>query len=114
MNERQLLVSDDTNDLEREILRSASGDAPGADAREKTLRALGIANGFSFEAYDAGILENTLHRACEVYRQLPTVWQQIVETGMGQDWSWTKSAREYIALYEKTLARKRQNALAAV
>lgn len=71
--------------------------------------ALGIANGFSFEAYDAGALETTLHRACDVYRQLPTVWHQIVETGMCQDWSWSTSAKEYMNLYQKTLDRKRQN-----
>ncbi len=25
--------------------------------------------------------------------------------GMGQDWSWTRSAKQYVALYQKTMER---------
>ena len=33
------------------------------------------------------------------------VWEQLIRTGMQQDWSWNHSAREYGRLYELTLAR---------
>ncbi len=69
--------------------------------------AAGTANGFSFTAYDAGSLEEAIARACEMYADDPTKWQHLVETGMNQDWSWRQSARQYVALYERIMAKKR-------
>jgi starch synthase len=74
------------------------------DASEPALYE-GRANGFSFDHYDAGALESTLARACDVFRHNRPLWQQIVTTGMMQDWSWAESARKYVALYESTIAR---------
>jgi starch synthase len=65
------------------------------------------ATGFSFESFDMDSLDAILRRACDVLRFQPDVWSQIVETGMRQDWSWTKSAREYERLYEATTIRHR-------
>ena len=67
----------------------------------------GTANGFSFQQYSPQALDETLRRACEAYRR-PQVWGQLVSTGMHQDWSWARSAEQYVRLYEKTVARKRQ------
>jgi hypothetical protein len=30
-----------------------------------------------------------------------------MQTGMSQDWSWSRSAREYVKVYERTLEQKR-------
>ncbi len=63
------------------------------------------ANGFSFDVYEAAALERTLDRACEMYRNDKPTWNQLVNTGMQQDWSWAESARKYAELYESTIAR---------
>lgn len=57
------------------------------------------ATGFSFQAYDAGALEETLRRAHAVFTQQPDVWSELVQNGMRQDWSWDASARRYQELY---------------
>ena len=75
-----------------------------ADASESNLAA-GTANGFSFDVYEAAALERTLDRACEMYRNDKSNWNQLVVTGMQQDWSWAESARKYAELYETTVAR---------
>jgi starch synthase len=69
--------------------------------------AAGTANGFSFDEYSTEALDNALHRACQAFANRP-VWEQLIRTGMQQDWSWSHSAREYSRLYERTLARLRQ------
>ncbi len=68
------------------------------------------ATGFSFSEYTALALSDTLHRAREAYADT-TVWKQLVETGMKQDWSWSQSARRYIEVYDQTRARAQQEVL---
>jgi starch synthase len=69
--------------------------------------AAGVANGFSFTVYDAGNLEEALTRACHMYAQQPDQWSRLVRTGMEQDWSWTRSAQQYVDLYTRIVAQKR-------
>lgn len=76
------------------------------DTNPDTLRA-GTATGFQFTDYDARTLSETLLRACDHFAA-PEVWQQIVTTGMKQDWSWATSARQYVALYEQLVAQRTQ------
>ena len=66
----------------------------------------GTANGFSFESYDAGALEETLRRVCSVYTNQPDLWARLVETGMRQDWSWRQSALQYTQLYAQMVAAR--------
>ena len=68
----------------------------------------GTANGFSFSDYSSTAFEATLGRACDVYRNERETWQQLVTTGMQQDWSWTRSAQHYAELYQETVSRVRQ------
>jgi starch synthase len=79
------------------------------DLSDQTLAA-GTANGFRFREINALALSETLRRACECYRQRPDVWRQLQQIGMHQDWSWRRSAQEYVRLYEATLARARLGA----
>lgn len=81
------------------------------DFNEKTL-ADGSANGFSFEQYSSEALLNTIERALTVFRDSKT-WKQLRLNGMRQDWSWTRSAREYAALYQRALEKKAAAAAAA-
>jgi starch synthase len=64
------------------------------------------ANGFCFAEYNAAAMEAALARACDRCRQRDAR-RQLIQAGMRQDWSWARSAREYVALYEKTIARAR-------
>ena len=68
-------------------------------------------NGFAFEQYSPRALAETLRRALDVYR-LPEGWRRLVATGMAQDWSWTRSARQYVELYETTIQRTRKAVVA--
>lgn len=63
------------------------------------------ANGFVFEFYEAAALESVLGSACDMYRNDRPAWEQLVTTGMSQDWSWKTSAKAYEKLYEETLQR---------
>jgi starch synthase len=65
--------------------------------------AAGAANGFSFTDYTTAALDDALARACKAYANRP-VWEQLVRTGMRQDWSWSHSAREYDRIYQNTLS----------
>jgi starch synthase len=75
------------------------------DTNEATLGA-GTANGFSFREDSAAALSETLRRAVDTYRH-PDVWARLVATGMQQDWSWARSAKQYEQLYRETIARTR-------
>jgi starch synthase len=62
------------------------------------------ANGFSFETYTTAALADALERACKAFTD-KSVWEQLVRTGMRQDWSWNHSAHEYDSVYNKLLAK---------
>ncbi len=72
---------------------------------DETLAA-GTATGFSFHDYSSFALSETLRRAVGLFAK-PEVWSKIVANGMQRDWSWGRSAKEYVSLYERTLARVR-------
>ncbi len=61
------------------------------------------ATGFSFREASATALREAVQRALEHYKDADS-WQQIMVSGMKQDFSWTRSARQYLALYEQLLA----------
>ncbi len=58
--------------------------------------------GFSFTNYNAHEMKGAVERALEVYKNKDE-WENIVKTCMAQDFSWSNSAREYLALYEKII-----------
>ncbi len=64
-------------------------------------------NGFIFQEYSPLALEETLREACDAYRQ-GEVWSRLMATGMSQDWSWARSAKQYVELYKTTAERIRQ------
>jgi starch synthase len=76
------------------------------DATEDALKQ-GIANGFVTSEYSPVALANALRRACQAYAQ-PEIWRRLVSTGMRQDWSWSRSARQYASLYESIISAQRQ------
>lgn len=62
-------------------------------------------NGFRFQDYRSEALLEAVRRALDVYTQQPEQWARLVENGMRQDWSWSRSAEQYIALYEQLAAQ---------
>jgi starch synthase len=62
--------------------------------------ASGTGNGFTFWAVDAREFTSTILRACDVYRHNPPAWAGLVRTAMQGDYSWQKSATDYVELYE--------------
>jgi len=82
------------------IVRKTGGLADTITNCTPTSLAKGTANGFSFETYAAPALLHAVRRALRLYSN-PRAWRRLIQTGMRQDWSWNKSAREYQALYLK-------------
>ena len=74
------------------------------DTTARTLE-LKTATGFSFNKAKSTALLKAVERALGYYRQ-PEIWQQIVCTGMKQDFSWKRSAQLYTELYEVVLAQQ--------
>ncbi|HAK99721.1 MULTISPECIES: glycogen synthase GlgA [Exiguobacterium] len=55
-------------------------------------------NGFSFANYNAHEFLEAIKRTIEVYHDRP-VFEHLIETAMNEDFSWLRSADEYLALY---------------
>jgi starch synthase len=68
--------------------------------------AAGAGTGFTFRPYTAAALLDAMGRAKEVYAN-SNAWNKLQAAGMGQDFSWDRSAREYVKLYESARGRPR-------
>lgn len=62
--------------------------------------------GFVFEQFSSDALFSELRRALSLWpdREL---WRRLVRNGMGQDFSWDRQGRRYVALYEEMAAAPR-------
>jgi starch synthase len=60
----------------------------------------GEGNGFTFQSYNAGDMLYAVRRALEGYAN-PEGWKILVERAMKCDFSWGRSANEYIRLYRE-------------
>ncbi|MCM3627308.1 glycogen synthase GlgA [Paenibacillus glycanilyticus] len=66
----------------------------------------GEGNGFSFANYNADDYWHTLKRALHFYRD-ETVWRSIVDNAGKEDYSWSRSAKAYMALYDQLLVSRK-------
>jgi starch synthase len=89
------------------VVRATGGFAATIVGYDEQTAAAGDANGFSFQEYNSLALGETLRQACDIYRQ-PKAWDRLIVTGMNQDWSWTRSTKQYVELYQTTIARAKQ------
>jgi starch synthase len=62
----------------------------------------GTGTGFKFREYTSDALLEALERARATFGN-PSIWRQLQLAGMRQDFSWDRSAREYVKLYERAL-----------
>ncbi len=89
------------------VVRATGGLADTiVDTTEETLSA-GTANGFTFHEPAPHALSAALKRAASCYAR-SDAWLKLITSGMNEDWSWTRSAKQYVALYESTIARTQQ------
>ena len=73
----------------------------------------GKGTGFKFSDYTGEALLATIKQALLAYRD-PSSWQTLMRNGMGRDFSWGASAREYGKIYERARqARASADAVAA-
>jgi starch synthase len=64
----------------------------------------GEGEGFVFEEYSSEALLNAVKRAIETYHK-KTLWKPLQEKVMELDYSWDASAKKYVSLYMKALAK---------
>ena len=65
--------------------------------------------GFSFDEYTPAALLAALSHALVLYRD-PAGWHALQLSGMRQDHSWDRSAREYVKIYERAIILARRPA----
>jgi starch synthase len=71
-----------------------------ADTVRNVDPAAGTGTGFTFVEYSPQALLGTLRWALSIYQERD-LWRRIQRVGMQQDFSWDRSAREYVTLYER-------------
>jgi len=62
--------------------------------------------GFKFKDFDPDALVAAIERANTVYKDAD-YWQAMMREGMGQDFSWRKSARQYLEIFERAMRHRR-------
>jgi starch synthase len=88
------------------IVRAVGGLADSViDANAANL-ANGTANGFSFTDFRGDALFWNICRARSLFADKPA-WRRLQLNGMRRDWSWKRSAAEYVRVYERAIAKQR-------
>jgi starch synthase len=54
------------------------------------------------EKLDAPAITGAIDHALKLYTDIRT-WKRLVQTAMAQDYSWSRSAEQYLALYTRAL-----------
>ena len=78
--------------------RPRTGGARSAPARGRT-----ASTGFVFSAYTPAALLEALNRALSIFEDARQ-WSALQAAGMRRDFSWDRSAQEYVKIYERALA----------
>ena len=73
-----------------------------ADSVEDFTPQMNKGTGFVFEKYDPFSLTIAIIRATEIYKQKKE-WSKLMSHAMSKDFSWQKSAKEYLGLFEMAL-----------
>jgi starch synthase len=63
--------------------------------------------GFVFDAADTSACLETLLAAIELFTRDPDAWRRLMLRGMSREFSWNRSAREYLEMYEMALEDRR-------
>jgi len=63
------------------------------------------ANGFVFDEAEPEFLIHAIERALSAFQEQGR-WQQLIRRGMGEDFSWPRSAKAYLDLYEEACLQR--------
>ncbi len=88
------------------IVTATGGLADTVTDTNETTIAAGTATGFFVRSHDPYQLDQSIGNALRLRYHEPKTWEKIIQTGMTQDWSWRKSASQYVSLYEQSVALK--------
>jgi starch synthase len=58
-------------------------------------------NGFLYTSPTARVLKQTITKALEIKKMKPEIFEKMIRAAMATNFSWNKSAQEYIALYRQ-------------
>ena len=72
------------------------------DASDDAIRN-GTASGYVFDEPEPAALIDAINRALVDFTQYPRIWKKLVFNGMQQDFSWRRSAKQYLTLYQQAL-----------
>ena len=67
----------------------------------------GTANGFKFSQFTADAFLTCVWRAVGVFQHDKPTWNRLIRNGMSRDWSWSRSAADYVRAYENARSRVR-------
>ncbi|MBI2899980.1 MAG: glycogen synthase GlgA [Planctomycetes bacterium] len=81
------------------VVRATGGLADSVVGAATETMKKGTATGFAFADYSPVALADTMRRALGAYHE-KKAWKKLMAAGMKQDFSWEKSARQYLKLYE--------------
>ena len=73
----------------------------------------GKGTGFKFSEYSGEALLEAVKEALWAFRD-QTSWRRLMRNGMGKDFSWNASAKEYVRVYEKALQAQTTGTLTTV
>ena len=62
-------------------------------------------NGILYENYDSSAFVQAVERTYRVYKEEASQWGRMVLNAMKEDFSWNRSAQEYVKLYERALEK---------
>lgn len=86
------------------VVRATGGIADTVTNLDPWTLGRGTANGFVFKEATAEALRDAVERALITWEERP-IWEALVCNAMSADWSWDRSAREYLSLYREILRR---------
>ena len=66
----------------------------------------GPATGFKFEAFESAAMLKAIRRAVEAFHNRDA-WQATMLEGMAKDFSWERSAEDYLRVFERAVAARR-------
>jgi starch synthase len=66
----------------------------------------GLGTGFKFKEYSPAALMEAMRRALAAYRDRGA-WERLMTRGMAADFSWDRSARAYVGVYEDLLRQRK-------
>src|SRR5215510_4608611 len=67
--------------------------------------ATGEGTGFRFTDYDAGQFQAAVLRALALWPDKKS-WNRLMQNGMKQDFSWSRSAKKYVSVYSRVIAHR--------